>query len=169
MPAELVAKTAYHGRWSTFGNNVHYSTWVDPFDPDRVIVSTMDRLFLSEDQGETWRQIPITAKPITAVALSPHHPEAILVGTSFYGIYETKDLGKSWTRISGDLPFLNLSSTNYETISALVYHPENPEKILFACGFGNGFYLYHKALKIWEELELGRGGRSSKTFFPAGN
>ncbi|NLW57078.1 MAG: hypothetical protein GX050_10790 [Firmicutes bacterium] len=129
---------------------------VDPADPDRVILSTMDRLYLSENRGETWRLIPFHAGPVTAVALSPHHPEEILVGTSFYGIYETKDLGENWSRISRDLTFLNLSSTNYETISALVYHPENPDKILFACGFGNGLYLYHKALKIWEALSLSR-------------
>ncbi len=129
---------------------------VDPAAPDRVIVSTIDRLYFSENQGESWNQVPIHTKPITAVALSSHDPEAILVGTAFYGIYETRDFGKSWTAITPDLNFLKLNRTYYETISALTYHPENPDKILFACEFGNGLYLYHKALKIWEELDLGK-------------
>lgn len=128
---------------------------VDPADPNRVMVSTIDHLYFSENQGETWRQIPFHAGPITAVALSPHHPEEILVGTSYYGVFETTDLGQNWDKVTAGLSFLNLSSSNCETISAVVYHPENPDKIVFACGFGHGLYLYHKTLKIWEELDLG--------------
>ncbi|HBK68810.1 MAG TPA: hypothetical protein DDZ91_09225 [Firmicutes bacterium] len=128
---------------------------VDPFNPQRVAVTTTNHLYLSENHGETWRQLPFSnGSAITSVALSPHNKEHILVGTSFAGFYETIDLGKSWIDLAKDLSFLKQSSSLREEISALAYHPENPSKLLFACGFGNGLYLYNKTLNIWETLNL---------------
>ncbi|HHW11885.1 MAG TPA: hypothetical protein GXX33_02620 [Firmicutes bacterium] len=126
---------------------------VDPVRPERVAVTTTTQIFLSEDYGVTWRRIPFNnGSVITAVALAPGHEERMMVGTSFAGFYETTNLGRHWTKLSGELSFLQ--QTPYEEeIAALAYHPENPDKLVLACGFGNGLYLYNKALQIWEELE----------------
>ena len=77
------------------------SLGVDPRDPLRVAVTTAHGLYLSEDGGASWQAIPI-ADPVrpnayfTSVAPSPHHPDGLLLGTSFNGVYETTDRGASW-------------------------------------------------------------------------
>lgn len=132
---------------------------VDPLQPRRVAVTTMDRIYLSEDYGATWQRIPFrNGSAITAVALAPENEGQLLVGTSFAGFYETTDAGRSWTKLSGGLSFLQ--QTPYEEeVAALAYHPENSDKLVLACGFGNGLYFYNKALNIWEELATRNTGR----------
>lgn len=131
----------------------------DPVRPERVAVTTADQIYLSEDYGLNWRRVPFSnGSVITAVALSPVHREQILVGTSFSGFYETMNAGQSWTKLSGNLRFLQQNPYE-EEIAALAYHPENPDKLVLACGFGKGIYLYNKALNIWEQLETEHNGR----------
>ncbi len=128
---------------------------VDPKNNERVIVSTKNQLFISEDYGETWEPIPFSnGSIITALALSPFNSEQILVGTSFFGFYETLNKGQSWSLVSKDLDFLYQSKSNLEEISALAYHPEEPDQIVFSCGFGNGLYLYNKTQKTVKSLNL---------------
>ena len=132
---------------------------VDPGRPQRVAVTTADRIYLSEDYGGSWRRIPFNnGSVITAVALAPEDEERIMVGTSFAGFYETTNAGRNWRKLSENLSFLKLPPYE-EEIAALAYHPENPDKIVLACGFGNGLYLYNKTLNIWEQLETGHSSR----------
>ncbi|NLM37004.1 MAG: hypothetical protein GX202_02625 [Firmicutes bacterium] len=135
---------------------------VDPVQPQRVAVTTTTQIYLSEDCGATWRRIPFNnGSVITTVALAPGQAERMMVGTSFAGIYETTNAGRNWTKLSGELSFLQQAPYE-EEIAALAYHPENPDKLVLACGFGNGLYLYNKALQIWEALEAGARRRLVK-------
>mgnify|MGYP002344841339 CR=1 FL=1 len=128
---------------------------VDPKNNERVIVSTKNQLFISENYGETWEPIPFSnGSIITALALSPFNSEHILVGTSFAGFYQTLNKGQTWSLISKDVDFLYQSKSNQEEISALAYNPEEPDQIVFSCGFGNGLYLYNKNKKTVKSLNL---------------
>lgn len=151
LPSRLLAGVEHPALLTAIG--------VDPARPQRVAVTTAAQIFLSEDYGATWRYIPFNnGSVITAVALAPENEAQIMVGTSFAGFYETTNAGRNWTKLSGNLSFLQ--QTPYEEeIAALAYHPENPDKLVLACGFGNGLYLYNKALNIWEELATGDTGR----------
>ena len=132
---------------------------VDRVQPQRVAVTTTKEIYLSEDYGATWRRIPFNnGSVLTAVALSPVNKEWLLVGTSFAGLYETTNSGRTWSKLSANLNFPRQSGYE-EEIAALAYHPENPDKLLLACGFGNGIYLYNKAINIWEKLETGQTSR----------
>ncbi|HHU52013.1 MAG TPA: hypothetical protein GXZ36_09370 [Firmicutes bacterium] len=114
---------------------------VDPVNNERLAVTTATGLYISTDFGENWQQIK-TIPPgvyLTAVALSPHDPATIAVGTAYSGIFESKDFGASWRRISGGLYFLRQARYT-EEISALTYHPGDSQALLFACGFGKGLY-----------------------------
>lgn len=124
---------------------------VDPLSPARVAVTTSSSLYVSEDSGGAWERIPFKSSNqslyLTAVALSPHDPNILAVGTSFAGIYETRDRGKTWRNITENLKFLYQGAGFWEEISALTYLPQEPDTILFSCGFGNGLYLYPKERK----------------------
>jgi hypothetical protein len=113
---------------------------VDTAAPERVALTTADQIYLSGDCGVTWRRIPFSnGSVLTSIALAPGNHEQMLVGTSFAGIYEE--------------------------IAALAYHPENPDKLVLACGFGNGLYLYNKTLNIWEQLETGETRKLVKNLY----
>jgi len=131
---------------------------LDPLSPARVGVTTSSLLYLSEDSGATWERIPFKSSNqslyLTAVALSPHDPNVIAVGTSFAGIYETRDRGKTWRNITENLRFLYQGAGFWEEMSALTYLPQEPDTILFSCGFGNGLYLYPKERKSVTSIDI---------------
>lgn len=132
---------------------------VDQVNPSRVLVSTTNSIYLSEDFGITWRRIetknsiPHSAY-ITSLALSPKDNQTILIGTSFSGMFETGDLGKSWVNISDNLKFLYQGAGFWDEISALAYDRDDPDQIYFVCGFSNSFYKLAKERKNAIELSL---------------
>lgn len=131
---------------------------VDPSNSQRVAVLTASSIFLSEDAGTTWQKIPFKNTNLniylTAVALAPADKNTLLIGTSFAGIFETGDRGQTWRNISENLRFLYQGAGFWEEIAALAYLPEDPDTILFACGFGNGLYRLDKTHQTATPVDL---------------
>ena len=119
---------------------------VDPRNPLRVAATTAHGLYLSEDGGGSWQAIPIAA-PIrpnayfTSVAPSPHHPDGLLLGTSFNGVYETTDRGASWKHLASAITFLTHDALYYEEVAALSYDPALPDAIAVLAGFDGGIFF----------------------------
>ena len=117
----------------------------DPTDPRRVAVTTAAAIWLSENGGASWRQLP-TAAPVretayfTSVALSPHDPDALLLGTSFHGLYETRDRGMTWHHLGAHLGFLTAGALFYEEVAAVSYHPLRPRALALVAGFDGGIF-----------------------------
>ena len=122
---------------------------IDPLNEQRVVLTTRSRIYLTENYGLSWKEIP-AGKPLrtssffTAAALSSDNKNAILVGTSFNGFFETTDRGITWTDPSLDLKFLYKGSGFYEEISGISYMPGNPEIIYFACRFNAKIYKLNR-------------------------
>ena len=107
-------------------------------------------LYVTGDGGLSWRQIPTAASNglkssnyFSSVALSPTDTKHILLGTSFNGIFETKDGGLTWNPINKTLNGFNSTfyrgADFYEEISALCYG-SRPGVFYIAGGYGNGIY-----------------------------
>jgi hypothetical protein len=132
------------------------SLGTDPAHEARVAVTTASEVFLSENYGSSWSKVP-WGKPIrpstyfTAVALSPHDPGGLLLGTSYSGFYETFDRGVTWRDPSLTATReLDRGAGFYEEISGVSYDPRSPQVLWFACGFGNG--LYRGDRKTWTRV-----------------
>jgi len=75
---------------------------VDPRDPDRAYVGTVDGVFASDDGGATWRQDEqgLADRLVMSVAVSPSHQEAglsvVYAGTEPSNLYRSEDGGRSW-------------------------------------------------------------------------
>jgi hypothetical protein len=70
--------------------------------PQHISYAGRDYLYLSNDAGATWRQLDIKpeisdATYITASAIHPGDPDFLVVGTSYYGLFASRDGGQSWT------------------------------------------------------------------------
>lgn len=89
-------------------------------------------LFYSPDGGVTWehRAVGLKNPDIRSMAVSPSNPEVVYLGTADasddFGengtIYRSRDGGKTWTDVSGELPH----EGNRIIISMLV-HPTDPD------------------------------------------
>ncbi len=119
--------------------------------PSRVAATTADNLYLSEDSGSTWKEIPIKNQinrnvKLTSVDLSPFNRSTILVGTSFDGFYETSDLGGTWKQLSDtkELRFFYRGAGFWEEVSSIHYDRANPGIIDFSLGYGYGSYRYNR-------------------------
>ncbi len=132
---------------------------VDPARTDRVGLTTLDTLYLSEDAGATWEKVelkdPLKANDqLTCIALSPLEPAAMMIGTSFHGFFETRDRGKTWSSVSELLVPLKLGGGNYEEISAVAYHPTDPAVIFFNLGFGKGLYTMKRGARTVNRIDF---------------
>ncbi|HBF40135.1 MAG TPA: hypothetical protein DDW50_22865 [Firmicutes bacterium] len=133
------------------------SLGVDPENPSRVAVLTANQIYLSENYGQDWepvarkRPIPEGAY-LTAVALSPIDKNSILLGTSFAGIFETRDRGQNWAPVSRELKFLYQGADYWEEISAVAYPKDDPGRIIFRCGFGQAAYRMSQDRKSAEKI-----------------
>lgn len=131
----------------------------DPAAPDRIAAATPRGVSISQDGGRTWTDLPVTngISPnihFTAVALSPFRDAGYLAGTSFDGLYETVDGGKTWTHVTETARFLYRGAGFYEEIAAAAYDPADRNSLYLAAGFGNGLYRYARNTRSWERIEL---------------
>jgi hypothetical protein len=135
---------------------------VDALNENRVGLTTLDAVFLSNDGGETWQKVeikdPIRANDeLTCLSLAPGNPAGILVGTSFHGFFETQDGGKTWESLSEALVSLQLGGGNYEEIASIAYDPADPSLIWFELGFGKGLYALKRGTKNVASIDLSSG------------
>ena len=121
----------------------------DPSNPRRLAATTASGVYLTTDGGMAWRRVGTgQLHPhayFTAVALSPHDPAGMLVGTSFHGIYETSDGGATWFHLTPAIRFLTDRSLFYEEVAGLSYDPAQQRAMAVLAGFDGGvFYVANR-------------------------
>lgn len=118
-------------------------------------------LFVSEDYGENWRELPalrnvpmtekwnFPAPPHQAHAkninFDPRNPRVIFVGVEQGALLKSTDAGQSFTEITS---YSSPQDEAYRDIHRCVLHPANPEEMYITGGEG----LYHSldGGKSWE-------------------
>lgn len=126
-------------------------------NPNRLLVSTGEEVLLSEDGGDTFREIANKDKIhysayFTAVAMSYENPlEEWVLGTSFNGLYLTKDGGETWHRAKGNLSELFYGWGSFDTINDIVYSLSDPSKVYLAYGIYGKIALFNTET---EQVEL---------------
>ncbi len=88
---------------------------LDPADTRRAFASysgfdlstptTLGHVFVTEDRGETWRNVSgnLPDVPVLALALDPQLPGTIYAGTDL-GVFRTVDGGATWLRFGTGIP-----------------------------------------------------------------
>ena len=131
----------------------------DPANPRRLAAATSSALYVSSNGGMAWQPVAIEqVHPhayFTSVALSPHDPAGMLVGTSFHGIYETTDGGTNWHHLTPAIRFLTERSLFYEEVAGLSYDPAAPRAMVVLAGFDGG--IFYVSDRFGEERESGTG------------
>ena len=143
--------------------------------------NTGNGVFLSEDGGDTWRNVGLpNSKSIHRIIIDPIDSKTVYVGvqgtawgaSTERGVFKTTDQGNTWESI--------LYVNERTGVADLVMDPKNPSKMIAAMwefkrspwffesgGSGSGLYITYDAGKTWEQKtnfdglpqgELGRIG-----------
>ena len=107
--------------------------------PEQVVVTTGEEVFLSQDGGQTFklaanRHALSHLAYCTSVAMSEANPDEWIIGTSYSGLYITRDGGKSWKPMPAALKGLCFGGYYHETINDIAYDLSDAGKVYFAYG-----------------------------------
>ena len=104
-------------------------------------------VFKSSDDGHTWKALTgIDGKSVRSLAMAPSDPD-ILVAGALDGVYQTRDGGATWQRISPE------SSGEIKNIESIAIHPTNPDVI-----YAGTWHLPWKTVdggKSWHNIKNG--------------
>jgi len=75
---------------------------VDPTDPGRVFRGTVSGLQVSDDGGETWREVPMLFPPdhVAAIGFAPDDPATVYAVSRDWGVVRSTDGGWVWEEVS---------------------------------------------------------------------
>jgi photosystem II stability/assembly factor-like uncharacterized protein len=120
-------------------DNVHVSRLVaSKYDANTVYITLSDRrednikpyLFRSTDNGSTWTALvtDLPASPVNVVREDPKSPNLLYCGTDM-GVYVSRDKGRSWQSLQGNLP-VSVS------VNDLFIHPRDLNIVIATYGRG---------------------------------
>lgn len=125
-----------------------YALWVDPSDPNKVLVGTSAGVFQTSNGGTTWSSTPLTygtrdllydegGSPISAPgAVRAAGSGTLYAGTTDHGVYYSSDGGASWIEMNDGLDCPN--------IPCLAMDPTN--RILFAGTYGAAVWRFQSVI-----------------------
>lgn len=128
--------------------------------PKYLGACTQESLFLSDDAGQTWQKLAILASLnksvyLTAAARCQTQPALVAVGTSFEGMYESPDGGKSWKKLDALKTFkpYHQGSGFYDEVVALAYADDGSADLFFKLGFNGEAFRYVRAKKTAQPID----------------
>ena len=152
----------YYGdiRKSTNGGNSFFSVgpanngaWETPYvmDPNnaQILIAGYTELYRTTNGGNNWNTITngeTNGGKIDEIGLSKSNNNVIYFSDG-PNIYKTTNLGANWSNITGSLP--------YRTISYIVVHPSDPDKVWITfSGYSNGnkVYLTEDGGQNWQNI-----------------
>jgi photosystem II stability/assembly factor-like uncharacterized protein len=109
--------------WRDVGQGLHelgilaFYFALDPQHPFTVYAAGSGGFAITTDGGQHWTRVGHAAfRDITALALDPHQPTHLWVGTAFHGAYTSDDGGVTW-QLMGSLPGGSQASIDGITVS----------------------------------------------------
>jgi photosystem II stability/assembly factor-like uncharacterized protein len=125
---------------------------ISPADSSKMIVGTLDGVFVTENGGHKWVQVFSSGgeiPSIESVAIDPINYRNLYVGTWHLG-YRSRDFGKTWVQARQGM-------VGDSDIFSLVVNPRDPEVVYAsAC---SGVYRSSNRAESWTRLKV-RPGRS---------
>lgn len=131
---------------------------VDPQDPEKVYVGTLQTLYLTRDGGNSWvrRGGSLPLGNYTSILINPRNTNEVYVSSALQadgGIYFSEDAGQNWKRI--DSKNLGLPSHRVWT---LAFDPVDSNRI-FAGTHSSGVYMIErKSSSVAAEVREVTGG-----------
>jgi photosystem II stability/assembly factor-like uncharacterized protein len=119
-----------------------------PHAPGLIYVGTVEGLYVSTDNGETFNLMPIEneVRHIHTIVFDPRSAETIYLGTST-GFFRSTDGGRSWENRGGGMALLS-------DVGTIAINTLNPDE-LYACDdLRNSLYHSKDRGKTWDKLDI---------------
>jgi len=133
LPDGIARSDDRGGTWRRFDSGLRRKFTkrirVDRNAGGRVLAGTEQGLFLSENNGGSWRCAGAPGRMITALEQSPHRPAEWLATTQRGGLFSSIDGGITWAAVS--------SVGGDATLHQVSFDPADPQRIAI-CGWGPG-------------------------------
>jgi photosystem II stability/assembly factor-like uncharacterized protein len=118
-----------------------------PSNPDFLVAGTLDGVFASRDSGASWQRISPESnrelRNIDSLAVDPHRPEIIYVGT-FHLPWKTTDGGRTWSAIHRGM------IDDSDVMSILVDRTNAARVFASAC---SGIYRSDNRGALWRKVQ----------------
>ncbi len=129
---------------------------INPDNPESFSLTTPSQLLISRDSGENWNELNIKypfkkSYFITSSALKGD--ESIIIGTSFSGLFESENGGKSWRNYQDRLSWLKKGAGFYDDINAVSYG-NGPYYLFIATGFTRKIYALKSDKNEWTDISV---------------
>ena len=123
---------------------------ISPSDSTRMVVGTLDGVFVSENSGRKWTRVFSSGgeiPSIESVAIDPVNPRNLYAGT-WHLSYRSRDFGKTWVQA-------NRGMVGDSDIFSIAINPRNPEVVYAsAC---SGVYRSGNRAESWARLRPRQG------------
>ena len=118
--------------------------------PGLILVGTVDGLFVSRDNGESFVPMPLAPTPrrVQSIVFDPREPATIYAGTND-GLFITNNGGQSWEQRGNGL------RTSIDT-SAVLVNPNNPDEIYVGDQRQGGLFHSDNKGRAWEQVDTSR-------------
>jgi photosystem II stability/assembly factor-like uncharacterized protein len=136
---------------------ITWSLLIVPHHPEVLLAGTRPAgIYRSLDSGRTWRRAEanlaqecprIIFNRVTTLRADPFDPQRLWAGVEIDGVWQSRDLGESWTKIGH-----GLSSAD---IHGLAVVPLADGRRLMAATTNNDFNLSHDDGATWEPRRVG--------------
>jgi photosystem II stability/assembly factor-like uncharacterized protein len=113
---------------------------IDPTNPQRLYLAAWARavgthgigggIYLSDNGGQTWRQVFARDQHVYDIAVDPHRPNILYAAGFESSAWKSADRGEHWTRIPGP---------NFKWMQRVIVDPETPGDI-YVTTFGGGVW-----------------------------
>ena len=144
-----------------------YEIAIAPSDSSIFYMAFAGRVFRSSNKGTTWTRTKLpNVKNLEAnspnfqrivghkMAINPHDPDHVILGTQDNGLWQTRDGGKTWA-VNRDVPEpRNMESEADPGVAGIHFDP-NTKGVIFACSHGHGFYRSKDNGETFEPLAGG--------------
>lgn len=126
---------------------------VHPTRPDNLFVGRQDGLWLSPDNGKSWKRLPHPGDVPLSLAISRSRPDIFYLATSRQGLYKSTDSGNMWTEVYKGLPEAR-GGGRTEEIHTLSVHPSD-SNVVYAAFARYGVYRTVNGGESWQEFNPG--------------
>lgn len=125
---------------------------VDPFAPDRIYAATLNGIYRSQDQAQSWTRIAqaLPDQMISAMLLDRARPGTLYVA-SREGVHRSQDRGETWQAMNQGLATLNVRSLAQSRIDP---------KVWYVGTNGSGLYRSRDGGETWTPMPPVKSGAS---------
>lgn len=140
--------------WGSATNNFISALCIDPVDSNVLYAAQPGLIEVTNNGGNSWQNItgnlPVNNAGISGIALDPANPARVWVCFSGYSapdkIYQSTNMGRTWTDISNGLPNL--------PVNCILFQDGSPNESVYI-GMDAGVYYRDTILNSWIPYDAG--------------